>query len=191
MRKAFTLVELLLAVTMSVAILAAAYSMYDSAKKVDRSADELSQKVTDVAGTMRSIESDVLATIPFRFTDENVMSIQPSYNGGSTTFSLITTAVNNQRLQSPDIQKITYAVDSDGNLTRTATRLDTAGIARPQTVASGVKTLTVKALVKGQWADSFEYSTDKTLPQMVEITVERTDGTTSGRKIVLVTQKWE
>lgn len=195
-RPGFTLVELIVATSIFVVVLAAAWSLFDSGRNLTAHAEARSQVLQTVRTCLKAIEDDVKgAVMPaasydtgFVGTDAGSAS-QPldkleliSVNGGTMPRSLKADSAI-QPILSPkiDLGKVTYWVEPDASRPahglvryRQPVLTPTSGITMKdqdiEEIAPEVVYLNFR-YYDSDWQDSWDSTTTRKLPKAVEITI--------------------
>ena len=183
-RRAFTLIELVLAMAACAALLTAIYSFFSSAVHLRNDLMERTREARVRAHAAGVIRNDLRNAIVSGGTLAATLAGSQQSTGGSFPGYLkftTTTAPDADEVPNPDVQQIEYYIVTDpaatdqkaGMLVRAHTRnllATTTEVATEEPLLAGMESMEVSFYDGSSWQDSWSVTTDsKTLPEAVRV----------------------
>lgn len=176
----FTLIEMMISLLIFGLLAAAGVSLLSFGVRAQAVA---SRKLDDVAALYRLdgvLVADLAQALPRNARDEGG-AVRPAFEGGNgaTLLRLVRGGWDNvDGAPRASVQKVDYVLSENGTIDRIAyPMLDGAAPLPPATMLAGVSTVTLRYRMAGAWADRWEGRAATPLPDAVEMTITRTDGT--------------
>jgi general secretion pathway protein J len=176
----FTLIEMMIALLILALLAAAGVSLLSFGVRAQAVAGK---KLDDVAALSRLdgiLVADLAQAVPRRARDEGG-SLRPAFEGsnGQTLLRLVRSGWDNvDGAPRASVQKVAYVLSEDGAIQRVAyPMLDGAAPSPAATMLTNVATVSLRYRLAGAWADTWRGRPEMPLPDAVEMTITRTDGT--------------
>ncbi|MBS0479914.1 MAG: type II secretion system minor pseudopilin GspJ [Proteobacteria bacterium] len=141
------------------------------------------KKLDDVAALSRLdgvLVADLAQALP-RATRDEGGAARPAFEGGNGAMLLRLVRGgwdNIDNAPRASVQKVEYVLSENGTIDRVAyPMLDGAAPYPPATMLSGVSSVSMRYRLAGAWADRWQGLLNTPLPDAVEMTITRTDGT--------------
>ncbi|THD36964.1 MAG: type II secretion system protein GspJ [Sphingomonas sp.] len=178
--RGFTLVEMMIALLIFGLLAAAGVSLLSFGVRAQAVAGK---KLDDVAALSRLdgvMVADLAQAVPRRTRDESG-SVHPAFEGsdGRTLLRLVRSGWDNiDGAPRASVQKLAYVLTDDGTIQRVAyPMLDGAAPLPPATMLTNVGSVRLRYRLAGAWSDTWQARPNVPLPDAVEMTIARTDGT--------------
>ncbi|QDZ07742.1 type II secretion system protein GspJ [Sphingomonas panacisoli] len=179
-RQGFTLVEMMIALLIFSLLAAAGVSLLSFGVRAQVVAGK---KLDDVAALYRLdgvLVADLAQALPRTVRDESGAS-RPAFEGsnGASLLRVVRGGWDNvDGAARSNLQKVEYVLSENGTIDRIAyPMLDGAAPLPAATMLTNVSTASLRYRLAGAWADRWQASPDAPLPDAVELTITRTDGT--------------
>lgn len=179
-QQGFTLIEMMIALLIFGLLAAAGVSLLSFGVRAQAVAG---RKLDDVAALYRLdgvLVADLAQALPRTVRDEGG-AVRPAFEsgGGATLLRLVRGGWDNiDGAARPSVQKVDYVLSENGTIDRVAyPMLDGAPPLPPATMLANVSAVSLRYRLAGAWSDSWEGNSSAPLPDAVEMTVTRTDGT--------------
>lgn len=176
----FTLIEMMIALLIFALLAAAGVSLLSFGVRAQAVAGK---KLDDVAALYRLdgvMVADLAQAMPRRTRDEGG-GVHPAFEGndGRTLLRLVRSGWDNiDGAPRASVQKVAYVLSDDGAIQRVAyTMLDGAAPLPAATMLTKVATVGLRYRLAGAWSDKWLSGPDAPLPDAVEMTITRADGT--------------
>lgn len=176
----FTLVEMMISLLIFGLLAAAGVSLLSFGVR----AQAVAGKKLDDVGALSRLDSalvgDLAQALPRPTRDESGAT-RPAFEGGngSTLLRLVRGGWDNvDGAPRPSAQKVEYVLSENGTIDRVAyPMLDGAPALPAATLLNGVSSVTLRYRLAGAWADRWQGQPNTPLPDAVEMTITRGDGT--------------
>lgn len=179
-QRGFTLVEMMISLLIFGLLAAAGVSLLSFGVRAQAVAGK---KLDDVAALSRLdgvLVADLAQALP-RATRDEGGAIRPAFEGGNgaTLLRLVRGGWDNvDGAPRPSVQKVEYVLGEKGTIDRIAyPMLDGAAPYPSATMLTGVASVSLRYRLAGAWADRWQGQPDTPLPDAVEMTITRSDGT--------------
>lgn len=176
----FTLIEMMIALLIFGLLAAAGVSLLSFSVRAQAVAGK---KLDDVAALYRLdgvLVADLAQALPRAVRDESGAT-RPGFEsgGGATLLRLVRGGWDNiDGAARPSMQKVDYVLSENGTIDRVAyPMLDGAPPLPPATMLTNVSAASLRYRLAGAWSDSWQGNPSAPLPDAVEMTITRTDGT--------------
>lgn len=176
----FTLIEMMIALLIFGLLAAAGVSLLSFGVRAQAVAGK---KLDDVAALFRLdgvLVADLAQALPRAARDESG-AVRPAFAGGdgATLLRLVRGGWDNiDGAPRASVQKVDYVLSENGTIDRVAyPMLDGAAPLPAATMLTRVATVSLRYRLGGAWADSWQGQPETPLPDAVEMTITRTDGT--------------
>lgn len=176
----FTLVEMMISLLIFGLLAAAGVSLLSFGVRAQAVAGK---KLDDVGALFRldsALVADLAQALPRAVRDEGGAA-RPAFEGGSgtTLLRLVRGGWDNvDGAPRASVQKVDYVLSEKGTIDRIAyPMLDGAAPLPAATMLTGVAAVSLRYRLAGAWADRWESRPEVQLPDAVEMTITRTDGT--------------
>ena len=186
--RGFTLIEMMIALLIFALLAAAGVSLLSFAVRAQAVAG---RKLDDVAALYRldgGLAADLAQAVPRQARDEGG-GMRPAFEGsdGRTLLRLVRTGWDNvDGAPRASVQKVAYVLSDDGAIQRVGyPMLDGAAPLPAATMLTKVASVSLRYRLAGAWTDSWQTRPEAPLPDVVEMTITRTDGT-AFRELFLV-----
>ena len=179
-QQGFTLVEMMISLLIFGLLAAAGVSLLSFGVRAQAVAGK---KLDDVAALSRLdgvLVADLAQAVP-RATRDEGGATRPAFEGGSgmPLLRLVRGGWDNiDGTARASMQKVEYVLSEGGSIDRIAyPMLDGAAPLPAATMLTGVASVSLRYRLAGAWADRWAGQPDTPLPDAVEMTITRTDGT--------------
>ena len=179
-QRGFTLVEMMIALLIFGLLAAAGASLLAFGVRAQGVAG---RKLDDIAALYRLdgvLAADLAQALP-RATRDMDGTVRPAFEGasGATFLRLVRGGWDNlDAAPRASVQKVDYILGDDGTIGRVAyPMLDGARPLPPAAMLTGVATVALRYRLRGAWSDSWRGKPGIPLPDAVELTITRSDGT--------------
>lgn len=176
----FTLIEMMISLLIFGLLAAAGVSLLSFGVRAQAVAGK---KLDDVAALYRLdgvLVADFAQALPRAVRDEGGAR-RPAFEGGSgaTLFRLVRGGWDNvDGAPRANLQKVEYVLGENGTIDRVAfPMLDGAAPLPAATMLTRVSTVTLRYRLAGAWSDGWKGGPEAPLPDAVEMTITRADGT--------------
>lgn len=176
----FTLIEMMISLLIFGLLAAAGVSLLSFGVRAQAVAGK---KLDDVAALFRLdgvMVADLAQALPRAVRDEGGAA-RPVFQGGSgaTLLRLVRGGWDNvDGAPRASVQKVDYVLSENGTIDRVAyPMLDGAAPLPAATMLTRVATVSLRYRLAGAWTDSWQGQPETLLPDAVEMTITRTDGT--------------
>jgi general secretion pathway protein J len=176
----FTLIEMMISLLIFGLLAAAGVSLLSFGVRAQAVAGK---KLDDVAALYRLdgvLVADLAQALPRAVRDEGG-AVRPAFEGanGTTLLRLVRGGWDNvDGAPRASVQKVDYVLSENGSIDRVAyPMLDGAAPLPAATILTRVAAVSLRFRLAGAWADSWQGQPDTPLPDAVEMTITRTDGT--------------
>lgn len=176
----FTLIEMMIALLIFGLLAAAGVSLLSFGVRAQAVAGK---KLDDVAALYRLdgvLVADFAQALP-RATRDESGAMRPAFESGSggTLFRLVRAGWDNvDAAPRASVQKVEYVLSEGGTIDRIAyPMLDGSAPFPPATMLAGVATVSLRYRLAGAWTDRWQGRSEAPLPDAVEMTITRTNGT--------------
>ena len=176
----FTLIEMMIALLIFGLLAAAGVSLLSFGVRAQAVAGK---KLDDVAALSRLdavLVADLAQAVP-RATRDEGGATRPAFEGGNGTMLLRVVRGGWDNIDGApraSVQKVEYVLSEDGTIDRIAyPMLDGDAPLPAATMLTGVSAVALRYRLAGAWADHWQGQPDTPLPDAVEMTITRTDGT--------------
>jgi general secretion pathway protein J len=179
-QQGFTLVEMLIALLIFGLLAAAGASLLAFSVRAQGIANK---KLDDIAALYRmdNVLAGDLAQAQPRATRDMGGNARPAFEGGNgqTFLRLVRSGWDNiDAAPRASLQKVEYVLGDDGTIGRIAyPMLDGAQPLPPAALLSKVATVALRYRLKGSWTDNWQGKPGIPLPDAIELTITRSDGT--------------
>lgn len=178
--RGFTLVEMMISLLIFGLLAAAGVSLLSFGVRAQAAAGK---KLEDVAALYRLdgvLVADFAQALPRPVRDDRG-AVRPAFLGsnGTTLLQLVRGGWDNvDAAPRPSVQKVDYVLSDKGTIDRIAyPMLDGAAPLPAATMLAGVATVALRYRLAGAWSDRWDARPEAPLPDAVEMTITRTDGT--------------
>jgi general secretion pathway protein J len=178
--RGFTLIEMMIALLIFALLAAGGVSLLSFGVKAQAVAGK---KLDDVAALSRLdgvLVADLAQAMPRQTRDEGG-AIRPAFEGsnGQTLLRLVRGGWDNvDGAPRASVQKVAYVLSEDGTIQRVGyPMLDGATPLPPAVMLTNVAAVSLRYRLAGAWADRWQGRPATPLPDAVEMTITRTDGT--------------
>lgn len=178
--RGFTLIEMMIALLIFALLAAAGVSLLSFGVRAQAVAGK---KLDDVAALYRLdgvLVADLAQALPRSVRDEGGAA-RPAFEGGNgtTLLRLVRGGWDNvDGAPRASVQKVEYVLSENGTIDRIAyPMLDGASPLPPATMLANVATVSLRYRLAGAWADRWQGQPAMPLPDAVEMTITRADGT--------------
>lgn len=178
--KGFTLIEMMIALLIFALLAAAGVSLLSFGVRAQAVAGK---KLEDVAALSRLdgvMVADLAQAVPRRTRDEGG-GVHPAFEGsdGRTLLRLVRSGWDNlDGAPRASVQKVAYVLSDDGAIQRVAyPMLDGAAPLPAGEMLTKVAGARLRYRLAGAWSDTWQAQPAAPLPDAVEMTITRTDGT--------------
>lgn len=176
----FTLIEMMIALLIFALLAAAGVSLLSFGVRAQALAG---RKLDDVAVLLRLdgvLVADLAQAVP-RYVRDESGAARPGFVGGngSTLLRLVRGGWDNvDAAPRASVQKVDYVLSENGTIDRIAyPMLDGASPLPAATMLTRVTAVSLRYRLAGAWADRWQTAPEAPLPDAVEMTITRTDGT--------------
>ena len=178
--RGFTLIEMMIALLIFALLAAGGVSLLSFGVRAQAVAGK---KLDDVAALSRLdgiLVADLAQAVPRQTRDEGG-SLRPAFEGGNgqTLLRLVRGGWDNvDGAPRANVQKVAYVLSEEGAIQRIAyPMLDGAAPLPPATMLTNVAAVSLRYRLAGAWADNWRGRPEAPLPDAVEMTITRADGT--------------
>ncbi|MDB5679188.1 type II secretion system minor pseudopilin GspJ [Sphingomonas bacterium] len=179
-RNGFTLIEMMIALLIFALLAAAGVSLLSFGVRAQAVAGK---KLDDIAALYRLdgvLVADFAQAVPRQARDEGG-ALRPAFEGenGQTLLRLVRSGWDNvDGAPRPSVQKVAYVLSEDGAIQRVAYPMLDGTTPLPSAVMlTNVAAVSLRYRLAGAWADKWQARAEAPLPDAVEMTITRTDGT--------------
>jgi len=176
----FTLIEMMISLLIFGLLAAAGVSLLSFGVRAQAVAGK---KLADIAALSRLdgvLVADLAQALP-RATRDEGGATRPAFEGGNgtTLLRLVRGGWDNvDGAPRPNVQKVDYVLSENGTIDRIAyPMLDGAAPFPPATLVTGVASVSLRYRLAGAWTDRWQGQPGTPLPDAVEMTMTRRDGT--------------
>jgi len=176
----FTLIEMMISLLIFGLLAAAGVSLLSFGVRAQAVAGK---KLDDIAALSRLdgvLVADLAQAMP-RATRDEGGATRPAFEGGNgtTLLRLVRGGWDNvDGAPRPNVQKVDYVLSENGTIDRIAyPMLDGATPFPPATLVTGVASVSLRYRLAGAWTDRWQGQPGTPLPDAVEMTMTRRDGT--------------
>jgi len=176
----FTLIEMMISLLIFGLLAAAGVSLLSFGVRAQAVAGK---KLADIAALSRLdgvLVADLAQALP-RATRDEGGATRPAFEGGNgtTLLRLVRGGWDNvDGAPRPNVQKVDYVLSENGTIDRIAyPMLDGAAPFPPARLVTGVASVSLRYRLAGAWTDRWQGQPGTPLPDAVEMTMTRRDGT--------------
>lgn len=176
----FTLIEMMIALLIFALLAAAGVSLLSFGVRAQAVAG---RKLDDVGALARLdgiLEADLAQALPRSSRDVNGTRETPFAGGNAGTFLRVVRGGwdNVDGAPRASLQKVEYRLNGEGAIERVAYPMVDGAEALPgAAMLAGVQSVTLRYRLAGAWSDTWGADPTKPLPDAVELTIARRDGT--------------
>jgi type II secretion system protein J len=178
--RGFTLIEMMIALLIFALLAAGGVSLLSFGVRAQAVAGK---KLDDVAALSRLdgiLVADLAQAMPRQARDEGGV-LRPAFEGGDgqTLLRLVRGGWDNvDGAPRPSVQKVAYTLSEDGAIQRIGyPMLDGAAPLPSAVMLTKVASVSLRYRLAGAWSDIWQARPEAPLPDAVEMTITRTDGT--------------
>lgn len=177
MRRGFTLIEVMVALLIFSMIAAAGVGILAFSVRAQAATDAKLAEVAGLARLSAALSADLAQAVD-RPTRDPDGTMRPAFAGDAGGVAFVrggrTLYDDSPR---PSLQKVRWRLDGDAVVREGWPMLDGTQPREPAAMMTGVRAVRWRYRTGGAWADRFDGTPIRALPQAVEITVGRQDGT--------------
>jgi len=173
----FTLVEVMVALLIFGMIAAAGVAMLSFSIRAQGAAGARLDEIGAVERLTAILAADLAQAVDRPSRDERGVLL-PAFTGTGTTLRLVRGGWSNiDAAPRASLQKVEYRLADEGIERIGYPMLDGAEPYPPGAMLDGVRAIALRYRFQGAWSDHWDETQGAPLPQAVELTVTRTDGT--------------